>query len=114
VKESVKVSKRSRRAAEFRALVVAQLGGRCADCPETEHLQCDLIISDCGRHHSLSYPDRIMFYFGQMLRCNLALRCPRCHTRRTLAEVKARRAAALCGDATPMQRAGFGAAAQGN
>jgi hypothetical protein len=82
-------------AGKIRQFVIVSLGSRCARCPATENLHCDLIQTDGGLHHRLSHSERQMFYLSEMLAGNLQLLCVKCHTIKTLADVQARRAARL-------------------
>ena len=91
MKESVK----SQRAAQFRALIISELGGCCASCGKKEHLQLDLIVPDGGAHHLLSYPDRQRFYFAAHQLKQVQLLCPGCHTAKTIRDVRAARAERL-------------------
>ncbi len=84
---------RSQRATVARDFIREKLGGKCFKCGSSGHLQFDLIESDGGKHHSLSFPDRQNFYLKMMFAENLQLLCPVCHTRKTVAEVRARQLA---------------------
>lgn len=91
----MKDSASTTRARLRRVWIIQQLGGHCARCGETRHLQFDLKASDGGFHHGLSWPQRQLYYMTEFGRGNLQLLCPRCHTAKTLADIKARRAAKL-------------------
>lgn len=76
---AVKESVRTVRAHARREALIQQLGGVCVDCGTKLGLQMDLLVSDGGRHHGLSFRDRQRFYLVQAGRGNVALRCVRCH-----------------------------------
>ena len=86
---------RQERAASRREYLLDQLGGCCCVCGATVGLQFDLIVSDGGRHHGLSYPDRMLEYLRQHLAENLQLMCGPCHRIKTLRDVRQRRSEAL-------------------
>lgn len=79
-------SLRARRARASRSELVRELGGKCARCPRTEHLDCDVIVSVGPAHHFMSYPERVRFYWQQHLKGNLQLLCKTCHLAKTTAE----------------------------
>ena len=67
------------------------LGGKCARCPQTEHLQFDCKVSQGGDHHALNWRQRLNFYVEQAKLENLQLLCPKCHVEKTLDEIATRR-----------------------
>jgi 5-methylcytosine-specific restriction endonuclease McrA len=86
---------RKDKAASLREIIILERGGACERCGATAFLQMDLLQSDGGRHHGMSYPDRQAFYFQQHLLQNVQLLCPKCHAAKTIADVRRRRAKEL-------------------
>jgi hypothetical protein len=81
---------RTRYARARRDALRASLGGKCARCQETHHLQFDCITSTGPAHHGLNWRDRLAFYAREHERGNLQLLCPKCHVQKTLDEIAAR------------------------
>ena len=74
---------KSERARARRAWLLAELGGRCCVCGRTDQLQCDLVKSDGGAHHKLSWADRQVEYVRQHMVGNVQLLCDCCHRVKT-------------------------------
>jgi 5-methylcytosine-specific restriction endonuclease McrA len=89
------MSKSAIKVRAMRLHILECLGNKCASCACVAALQMDLIVSDGGAHHKLSWPDRTTFYLHQLIRGNLQLLCPTCHRRKTLIDVRSRRVSAL-------------------
>jgi hypothetical protein len=85
------MSTRSQRAADVRASIVLQLGGRCCDCQALSNLELDFIGADPEAHHAMSYPDRQRWYLKQFGLGLLQCRCSACHRRVTADRERRRR-----------------------
>jgi len=81
---------RTKYSRELRDRLRKELGGKCAHCQKTEHLQFDCRVSQGPDHHVMQWRQRLNFYRDQHKRGNLQLLCPACHTRKTLNDIAAR------------------------
>lgn len=68
-----------------------KLGGKCARCSASEHLQFDCIVTRGKAHHEMSFRQRLNFYEQEAARGNLQLLCPLCHVEKTLTDIARRR-----------------------
>lgn len=84
---------RTERARQLRDFLRSQFGGHCHTCGSTNQLEMHLKVSDGGKHHGMSFVDRIHFYASEHDRQNLLLLCSACHRRVSASEARHRRLA---------------------
>lgn len=77
------ISARTIRARARRDALRIQLGNRCVDCKAGGLLEFDVISPCDSSHHWTGTEERLRFYEAQAAAGNLALRCPRCHQRKS-------------------------------
>lgn len=71
-----------------REALVFRLGGKCARCPATTFLQFDCIQPTGPAHHKLFSDNRLAYYEIQQAEGNLQLLCRKCHTWKTLHDLR--------------------------
>lgn len=69
-----------------RAILLVELGNKCAECHSTVDLTFDCIVSQGHRHHSMDASARMCFYHRQHEAGNLQILCRRCNGRKGHAE----------------------------
>ncbi len=84
-------------AATLRSFILKELGGKCVDCGTHKNLHCDLLVGSGRAHHRMNFLRRQQFYFVQLQRKNLELRCGDCHIIKTRERRLWERAARACG-----------------
>lgn len=79
-REPTPMAKRQKAWARLKRLQLLQaLGGKCARCNTTDHLEMDC-IKPCGDdHHRMSSDRRASFYLLQHKQANLQILCTRCN-----------------------------------
>lgn len=85
------INSRTRYLRERRENLRRKLGGVCARCPATLHLQFDVVRSVGKAHHEYSWRQRLIFYELMFAAGNLQLLCPACHVEKTLDDIARRR-----------------------
>jgi hypothetical protein len=73
----------------MRNAVLDALGRRCCVCGTTHDLQCDLIVSDGGRHHGMDWKSRQRFYLAQWNLGNVQILCGPCNRAKASASQRA-------------------------
>jgi hypothetical protein len=73
-----------------KAALVSKLGGHCKDCASTLFLQFDCCPPLGGEHHAMGSMQRISFYEKVSEQGGLQLRCPACHTIKSVREFRTR------------------------
>jgi len=75
-------------AQKARAALRETLGGVCASCPQRDGLEFDCIEPRGDAHHRMDTSARVCFYRKQHREGNLQMLCPRCHAKKTAADIE--------------------------